>query len=242
MEHNVGGKTAADVFENPALRQLAQAACRGDASAVGSAVRAGTNPNGVGLDGTTTLVWAVSCDSTAGVQALLAAGANPDLPIGNRFSSVVYVAANRDDPGPLKALLEAGADANVYDLKSERTGIGEALLRGIHKGDWRHWELLLNQVDINRPYNKFGKTIAIYAANFNQFERVVQLLERGYRYRLSELGRAVEVAENLTEPFATWQRKAIDMLKTRGVVFPVGPTKVQFISDAELQKLPANRR
>lgn len=241
-EHNVGGKTAADVFENLALRQLAQAACRGDASAVSGAVQAGANPNGAGLRGLTPLVWAVSCDSAAGVQALLAAGANPNQVIGDEFSSVVYVATGRNDPGPLKELLDAGAEANVYDLKSDRTGIGQALSHGIDTGDWRHWELLLAKVDINRPYNKFGETIATRAANLNQFERVVQLLEKGYSYKLRELGRAVEVADQLTEPFATWQRKAIEMLKARGVVFPVGPTKVQPISEAELQKLPANRR
>lgn len=242
MEHKVGDKTTSDVFADDAMRRLAQAACEGDERAVRSAVQRGANPNGAGLRGITPLVWAVSCDSVVGVKALLAAGANPNQAIGDEYTSVVYMAVRRNDPGPLKALLEAGADANVYSLKSERTGISQALLHGVDTGDWRQWELMLAKVDINRPYNKFGETIAVRAANLNQFERVVQLLERGYSYRLAELGRSVETAENLIEPFATWQRKAIEMLKARGVVFPVGPTKVQLITEAELQRLPANRR
>ncbi len=242
MEYKVGDKAASDVFTDDGLRRLAQAACEGDERAVRSAVQRGANPNGAGLRGITPLVWAVSCDSVAGVNALLAAGANPNQAIGDEYTSVVYMAVRRDDPAPLKALLDAGAEANVYSLKSERTGISQALLHGIDTGDWRHWELMLPKVDINRPHDKFGETIAIRAARLNQFERVVQLLEKGYSYQLIRLGRAVEVAENLTEPFASWQRKAVEMLKARGVVFPVGPTKVQTITDEELRRLPANRR
>ena len=242
MEHKVGDKTTADVFADGPLRVLAQAACDGDERGVRSAVQRGASPNGAGLRGITPLVWAVSCDSVAGVKALLAAGADPNQNIGDEFTSVVYVAVSRNDPGPLKALLDAGAEANVYSLKSERTGISQALLHGIDTGDWRHWELMLAKVDINRPHDRFGETIATRAANLNQFQRVVQLLERGYSYQLTRLGRAVEVAENLIEPFATWQRKVVEMLKARGVVFPVGPTKVQTITDEDLQRLPANRR
>lgn len=242
MEHKVGDKTTSDVFADDGLRRLAQAACEGDERAVHSAVQRGANPNGTGMRGLTPLVWAVSCDSVAGVKALLAAGADPNQPIGDDVTSVVYIAVRRNDPGPLQALLEAGAEANVYSLKSEGTGISQALLHGIDTGDWRQWELMLAKVDINRPDNKFGETIATRAAHLNQFERVVQLLERGYSYQLPRLGRSVETAGDLIEPFATWQRKAVEMLKARGVVFPVGPTKVQTITEAELQLLPANRR
>lgn len=241
-EHKVGDKTTSDIFADQELRHLAQAACEGDEPSVRSAVQRGANPNRTGYQGITPLVWAVSCDSVAGVKALLAAGANPNQTIGDEYTSVVYLAVRRNDPGPLKALLDAGAEANVYSLKSERTGISQALLHGVDTGDWRAWELMLAKVDINRPHDKFGETIAVRAARLNQFERVVQLLDKGYSYQLTRLGRAVEVAENLIEPFATWQRKAIEKLKARGVVFPVGPTKAQTISEEELQRLPANRR
>ena len=63
-----------------------------------------------------------------------------------------------------------------------------------------------------------------------------------YGYRLNELARSVENGVNLTENAANWQRKAIELLKQRCVVFPVGPTKVQPISEAELQRLPVIRR
>jgi ankyrin repeat protein len=177
-----------------------------------------------------------------GVQALLEAGADPNKPIGKEYSSVLYIAVGRDDPGVLKALLNAGADPNVYDLKSERTGLTEALSRGIHTNDWRHWEMLLEKADINRPYNKLGKTIAIYAANFNQFQRVVQLLEKGYSYRLRTLGRAVEIAMPLDEPSATWKNKTIEMLQDRGVDFPIGPVPPEVIFEGDLQMLPPSLR
>lgn len=238
LEHSVGRMTAKDVFEDASLRRIAEAACRGDAETVNLYASSGVNPNGSGLEGLTPLAWAVSCDSVEGVQALLKVGADPNQAIGDEFSSVVYIAAGRSDPGPLKALLEAGAEANVFDLKSERTGLTQALSRGIEADDWRHWELLLEKADINRPMDKFGGTIATYAASFNQFERVVQLLEKGYSYRLRQLGRYVEVSEGRGEPFATWQKKAIQILNNRGVVFPVGPIAPELLSEVELQRLP----
>lgn len=242
VEHKVGDKTTSDVFTDIVLRRLAEAACQGNEAAIRSALQEGANPNGAGLRGITPLVWAVSCDSVAGIKGLLAAGANPNQVIGKEFTSVVYVAVRRFDPGPLKALLDAGAEATVFDLTSERTGISQALLHGIDTGDWRHWELMLPKIDINQPYDKFGETIAVRAARLGQFERVVQLLEMDYGYRLNELARSVENGVNLTENAANWQRKAIELLKQRCVVFPVGPTKVQPISEAELQRLPVIRR
>lgn len=242
IEHKVGDKSTSDVFAEDGMRRLAEAACKGDETGVRSAVQRGANPNGGGLRGLTPLVWAVSCDSVAGVKALLAAGANPNQSIGKEFTSVVYVAARRFDPGPLKALLDAGAEANVFDLTSDRTGISQALLHGIDTDDWRHWELMLPKIDINQPYDRFGETIALRAARLGQHQRVVQLLEMGYSYRPHELARSLEVAANLTENAAHWQRKAMELLKVRGVVFPIGPTKVELISEAELQRLPPNRR
>jgi hypothetical protein len=51
QEHHVGGKTAANIFEASQLQQLAQAACRGDVSAVRGAVQAGANSNGIRVQG-----------------------------------------------------------------------------------------------------------------------------------------------------------------------------------------------
>lgn len=241
MEHNVGGKTAADVFAEVAVRQLAQAACRGDAAEVRTVVNAGASPNAAGLRGLTPLAWAVSCNSVPGVSALLAAGADPNQPIGDDFSSVVYVAADRNEPGPLQVLLDAGANANAYDLRSERTAIGQTLSRGINSGDWRHWELMLGKADLNRPYNKLGRTIANDAAALGQFDRVVELLDRGYRYNLKSLARTLEVRE-VPAAHEQWKRRAMQRLEELGVRFPVGPVPPQVLPASELQHLPANRR
>ena len=241
-EHPAERADVSVIFADPTIRDLSRAACEGNAPAVRSAVQAGADPNAVGRDGITPLAWAVRCESVAGVKALLAAGANPDQVIGDRFTSVVYLAASGDDPGPLEVLLGAGASAESYSLKSDRTAMTQALLHGITSGDWRAWNLLLPKVDINRPYDKFGETIALRAAYFNQFELVVQLLERGYDYRILELAKVVADAGNLTEHAASWQRKAIQMLERRGVVFPVAPSRLQLITEGELQLLPPNRR
>lgn len=243
MEHRLGQRSAAEVFADPAVRQLADAACAGRSADVAAAVKAGSNPNAVGLQGLTPLVWALHCGSTDGVRALLAAGARPDQTIGELFSSAVLVAAGQDNPALLQLLLEAGASGDAYDLRSDQTALGLALSRGIQSGDWRHWQLLLPRADINQPYDATGDTIAIRAASLGRFDRVLELLDRGYRYRLNHLGRTLQVVVVAADsPLARDRALAQQRLEALGVRFPVGVLPREPVEPALLAKLPVGRR
>ena len=62
----------------------------------------------------------------------------------------------------------------------------------MHRGDWRAYERLIDEgADINRSAQG-GPTIARWASSLGQFDKVEQLLDRGYRADLPALARSVE--------------------------------------------------
>lgn len=218
MEYKLGDKTAADVFGATALAQLAKAACAGDLPGMDSAIKAGAAVNGEGYEKATPLLWALSCDNVAGMEALLKAGANPNQDTG-RFTPV-FLAATRHNPEPLRLLLRYGGNANAVDRKSEKTALQEALSLGIHGFGWDNYNALIEKADINRADER-GWTIATDAAALNQYDKVAALLESGYTYDLVDLARVVQNGHVDLDPQKSWQTKVRSMLEARGVRFPV---------------------
>lgn len=218
----VGGKSVSDVFTDGRVRDLALDACRGDAASVSAAVREGVDPNTRGLDGVTPIFWALACDSVQGVDALLRAGADPNLLTDppNPFSAV-EVAATRD-PRLLQTVLRHGGSPSASALdEAFRRGMDLAPSCACEEG-WENYNLLLEAgVDINANYR--GGTIAEFAATLNQFDKVADLLDRGYNTRLSHLGRLME---NINMPLVPpeqieWIPHVRERLEARGVRFPV---------------------
>ncbi len=229
MEYRVGGRIDAEDFPVPADGALARDACAGDTAAIVRGVRAGANPNGVGRDGGTPLFWALSCKNLRGMEALLRSGADPNyhLPGGPTAFSPVFAAAGLEDPAILALLLRYRGDPNSTGdggatLALERAfSLGMELGHGGSDTNRRGWEnyyaLLAAGADINRG-DKDG-SIAEYAATMNQFDKVAELLDRGYDTRLENLMEIVEAAylgpaDTVQGP---WRTKVKGMLKRRGV-------------------------
>ncbi len=224
MDHRLHGKSAEDVFPEPGVAILARAACDGDEAAVSRAVKRGAEPNSVGFEGLTPLFWAVSCKNLRGVEALLRAGADPNHIAAKAQFSPVYYAVTINSPETLKVLLTHGGDPDTMDLQTRKTVLWQALSIGADERGWDCWYALLDAgADINRTDGAHN-TIATDAEALGQFDKVAELLERGYTYDLTDLGRGAEIrviAPN--HPEAEWQRKVKAMLEQRGVHFPVPP-------------------
>jgi uncharacterized protein len=225
-EHTVGGLTAKQAFPDPKLAELASAACVGDTGRIARALREGASPNGLGKQGSTPLFWAIHCENLQGIEALLNAGANPNYKMPGHFTAT-YVAAGMWNPAPLKILLKHGADPNTfYDDASEKTALREALTVGLDgHGFDNYYALLEAGADINRA-DSVGNTIATWAVALGAFDKVEELLKRGYKYDLVDLGRNVQI--RLIDPArfpeqAAAKARIIEMLKQRGVHFPVPP-------------------
>lgn len=221
MEHKIGDKTVVQAFPDPSLAALSQAACAGDAAAVTRLVRAGADPNGQGLDGVVPLFWAIDCQSLMGIEALLRAGADPNYRIPGRFTPV-YQATTHRNSEILKLLLEYGGNPNTRYGDSESMGkpaYVEAIFLG-SEGLWDNYYLLLNNgLDIYQGEMP-GDTVAIELVYAGEYEKVIELLERGYNGDLDELGLRLQLRYSMNSREARSKLRLKAALEARGVRFP----------------------
>ena len=231
-DHLVGGKTVREVFPDGKVAALTRAACEGDLAGVSQAMHAGAQPNARGFEGTTPLIWVLTCENLPGLEALLAAGADANQDFGEGRTAVLIAAGYRDT-SILKLLLRYKGDPNARDKRN--TALMTAYDMGRHGAGWGAWDVLLaagadiNQVVGEDPEN-FPRTVALYAAERNDFVKVLELLDRGYSQELAELGRQVEISGKLSIfPEAEAARKKVQsVLVARGVTFPVPRRTIWF--------------
>ena len=223
MEHTVDGRTAEQEFLNARVSELASAACRGDEAAVEKAVGAGVDPNYMGPEGVTPLLWAVNCESVGGIRSLLRKGADPNLKPKSKFSAT-YAASMMSNPSILEVLLQNGGDPNSYygDDKGNSALI-QALEVGWDGRGWKNFYTLLQKgADINLA-DEHGATVATRAVTFGEFEKVAELLERGYSHDLEDLGRTVAVRPIDPSEYPDTARaraKVIALLSAKGIAVP----------------------
>lgn len=134
---------------------------------------------------------AVLCNDAAAVEEALKAGADPNTREPKGLTPVLIAAALSRDP-ILKRLLAAGGDANAHESDTRTLALSFALSAGLHGKDWRAYETLLaSGADVNRSVDN-GPTVAEWAVSLGQFDRVPELLERGYRRDLPGLAYTLE--------------------------------------------------
>jgi hypothetical protein len=169
----------------------APAACREDASSTMAETMTCTNPSGgrepienaLGYypEDVSTLSAAVLCDDRSAVGRALAGKADPNLREPGGLTPVLIAAAlSRDEI--LRKLLAAGGDANSYESDT-----GQLALAYAHAKDWRAYYTLLEQgADINFGGGKVTP-IGEWAEALGQFDKIAELLDRGYRKDLPGL-------------------------------------------------------
>lgn len=162
---------AEDVPSSP----LAEAAQRGDASAVRELLAAGKlDVDAPSRDGTPALHWAVRLGDGETVERLLAAGAGVD--VANRYGvRPLHVALGAGNVALTRKLLDAGADATAPDHAGETP-----LMLAARVGDAELCRLLLAhgaQVDARDEH--FGQTALMVAAREGHVEAARVLLDAG---------------------------------------------------------------
>lgn len=224
-------------FADPRVARLAHAACEGDTPAIEQALRDGADPNYSGLEGITPLHWASICDNFVGARALLVAGADPNLvsgaPSGNadqmsEEASPTLWAAGSHNPAMLPLFLQHGGDPNAHAGDDPSVN---ALERALDVGNvghgWDNWNALLAAgADIEQHDNDgLGHTIAASAMATRAWDRVIELLNRGYDYRLDVLAYALQLQMDRPLPPELIEKGHIirHMLEAHGIVFPVRP-------------------
>jgi len=170
-----------EVFQDPAVVQLAEAAAKGDRQAIHDLVQQGVDVNTRGTSDFSILDWAFFNKSIDGMLALLEAGANPALT--DRYGhTVMHLAAGIEDPILLQALLDAGVSPDLRDSKG-RTPIFDAIW---HDREPQFRALIAAGADLNAQdliINKLGEPTGDrplhHAAILNDVKRVLVLLEAG---------------------------------------------------------------
>jgi ankyrin repeat protein len=165
---------AAPVRLGAAEAEVADAAMRGDLTAVRALVARKADVNAPQNDGATALHWAVYLGRPALVEALLKAGANPKA-VNRDGSTPLWLASINGDAGVIRALLDAGADVNealplgrTPLMAAARTGNVEALTVLLDRG-----------ARVNAAETLRGTTALMWAADEGHADAARVLIRRG---------------------------------------------------------------
>jgi ankyrin repeat protein len=212
----LGGQSIRQTFVDEKVVALVEAAVAGEVDKVAQLAASGVDVNAVGNNGATPLLWALNARNHSGVEALLRAGADPNLLTEKVGDSPMYFVSMGNDPELLRLLLAHGGNPN----HPGRGQIEERpLSQATANGRIDNMKLLLEAgADIN-AHDKFDESAATGALALAKFEAIAFLLEHGYTYNLSYLARGVQIIQVPRESDAQrWKDKVIVMLKEWGVV------------------------
>lgn len=157
-------------FVDPGMRQAASLLFdKQYASAIDAAMRS-AGLDAMNQNGRNLLLIAIGQNDRGGVHALLAAGANPNVP---EQKSPIAAAAERADPEIVAELL--GAKANP----DGKVGSETALWRAAVRGNFPIAEMLLKSGAKIDEANVAGETPALAATQASKYRMAVYLLQHG---------------------------------------------------------------
>jgi ankyrin len=157
-----------------AKSEVADAAMRGDLTAVRTLLAQKADVNAPQADGATALHWAAFRGDKALLEVLLKAGANPKA--ANRTGSTpLWLASVNGDAASIAALLDAGADVN------ERLPLGRTpLMAASRTGNVAAMTALIDRgADVNAQETLRGTTPLMWAADEGHAAALQLLVRRG---------------------------------------------------------------
>lgn len=235
------GRSIGDAYRDPHAVALVRAAARGDSEEVlALANRKPQLVNTLEEGAVPPLLWAICADNVAGFEALLKAGADPNL-AGNGSGrgdgkghgvredgsvisagwSAMLMAAGAGQPDFLKLAIRYGGDLNA--AKGARRP-NRPLLMAAYHGLFENVRLLVAAgADINvRDQQTSTPEYALGVTG--RFDIAVWILEHSYSNDLQSLAGNAEVSQvRLDGEQQRWKEKLIFMLRERGAVFPASP-------------------
>lgn len=185
----ISNEPVANIFASePVLYQIGLAACKGDAEEAkrlfnASKVNINTKfpLNRGGIKEVTVLYWVTGCNNVDGVRALLELGADPNMKLGDDFSSTWHASGFGGHNELLPLMIEHGGNLNQED----DNGIS-LLMRAYETGSMDNFNYLLEKgADVNYV-TSIGVTAIEYA---NDFPTILILLQHGANVHLDNLVR-----------------------------------------------------
>lgn len=171
----------AEIFHDPGLRQLAQAAQHGNVKEINVLIAKGVDVNGHGKYGIGPLFSAWQALNKKGYKALLEHGANPNNIWSNGYTLLNAIAMT-PDPYFMRLALEHGANPNLAAPVSNETPIFKAVRP---RGKVNLQLLIHAGANLNHQDND-GETPLMVAADLSQYDAVYKLLLAGANFRLKD--------------------------------------------------------
>jgi ankyrin repeat protein len=150
---------------------------------------------------------------------LIERGANPNYNPPKNMNALAWSSWSKDH-AIFYYLMQHGGNPNLKNYRGEPLTFDAA--SQLHFDEM--WYLLDRGADINAK-GLAGETLLIYLADLNQFEQIAKLIERGADYTIPDGGGTtvafIAQERHVSPEFEVWRQKVIQMLKDRGVKFPV---------------------
>ena len=221
--------TPTELFTDPGLRALAEAAQHGNVKKIDALIAKGVNVNGKGRYGETPLYAAFQVRNKKGFKALLEHGANPNF-IDDNGQTLMNDIAGYSSTYFMKLALKHGGDPNLVAPRSGET----PLFFAVAPDGKQNIPLLLRAGANLDLQDKDGYTALMMAATYNQYDAAYELLEAGADYKLKnkwgkDLRSVVDVSRHTMKPSGhLWGslQKVIDFLKAHNFWPP--PKSQQF--------------
>ncbi|HEX5339861.1 MAG TPA: ankyrin repeat domain-containing protein [Gammaproteobacteria bacterium] len=210
--------TPSDIFLNPQLRQLAEAAQKGNVEKIKTLIADGVNVNGKGKYGITPLYSAVQVGNEAGYKALLDYGADPNVIWTTGDTLMNIIASESPTPYFMRLALEHGGNPN---LVAPRTGATPLLAATTVAGKVNIPVLIKAGANLNQQMPVSGETAMMEAVDdFGQFDVVYGLLKAGADYKLQN-AQGWDIRDFVQSSFSDsvpadeikWRDRVIEFLK-----------------------------
>jgi len=147
----------------------------------------------------------------------------------------MHLSAGMPDPAWLKMMLRHHGDPNAFDPSDGSTALIWGLKVGMIEDKWDNYYALLNGgADLNLV-DRDHSSVALAAAAAGRYDKVAELIERGYSYNLAELAGPLSMQLAIEEDYQRRGVAATDpqalagmrqvkrLLVARGVKFPEIP-------------------
>lgn len=171
---SVAAPDAAEIFSDPKVEALLDAAMQRDSKRAAELVAAGADVKARGDKNVTLLQWAMLNKSHFAFQVLLNVGADPAQP-GIDGDTAIHFAAMANDLEYLRLLLARHVDVDAHNGLTGRTPLMAAMM-GERE---RQFEMLLAAGARLNHADNMGNTILHLAAQINDAARVLRLLQQG---------------------------------------------------------------
>jgi len=203
---------------------VADAAMRGDKTAIRDLLKQGADVNGAQGDGMSALHWAAERGDAELADMLIYAGANIAAVTRIGQYTPLHLAAKSGNAPLTKALLKAGAAVNARSTNSGASPLHMAA----SAGSAEVINILLDaKAEINAVESEAGQTPLIFAAGLNRVDAIKALLARGADASITTKVIDIPKFNALDRAAADRQRKVIEGFVGKDSEAKASPSQVQ---------------